>query len=78
MFTTAELTMTLTAIPDSDEMGAFAARAAELGLVVTGGGPDAEFKGRFAVTVTTGENRDAVEVQKAFDKLMKAAESIKG
>ena len=78
MFKLAELTITLTAVPDADDLAAFIARAVELGLVVTAAGPDTHIDGRYAVTVTTGPEKDAVEVQQAFDKLMRAAEGIKG
>jgi hypothetical protein len=77
MFAYAELTMTLDAVPDADDLAGFIARAVENGLVVTGAGPSSQNPDRFAVTVTTGPQKRAMEVQKIFDRLMKAVENIK-
>lgn len=78
MFKLAELTITLTAIPDAEDLAAFIARAVELGLVVSGAGADTQIEGRYAVTVTTGPEKDAGQVQQAFNQLMTAADNIKG
>lgn len=75
MFYIAELNLTFTAIPDADDLAALITRAVDLGLVVTGAGQDTKVPGRYAVTLTTGKDRDAREVKKAFDELLTDAVS---
>jgi mannose/fructose/N-acetylgalactosamine-specific phosphotransferase system component IID len=78
MFSEAELTLTLTALPTADDLATVVGRAVELGMVVTGAGPDANVSGRYAVSVTTGPGRKAAEVQRVFDQLMTTAERLDG
>lgn len=78
MFAHAELTLTIDAIADSGDLAAFIARAVDLGFVVTGAGPDPDpnLSGRFAVSVTSGPDKEAAAVQRAFDKLLAAANAM--